>query len=54
MLEHKRSPMEFSKGDRFIICSNDYRYRSINADDMKKFISKSKQFIQDMNRIIAK
>lgn len=52
MLEHKKSPMEFSKGDKFIICSNDYRYRTVSADEMKKFISMSKQFIQDMVRIV--
>jgi len=52
--DHKNSPIEFSKGDRFVICSEGYMCRSVSVDDMKKFISKSKQFIQDVSSIVYK
>ncbi len=54
ILEHKKSPVEFSRGDSFVICTNGYRCKSISIRDMKKFISKSKQFIQEVNNIVSK
>lgn len=53
-LEHKKSPMEFSRKDSFVICSNGFRCKTITTDDMKRFISKSKQFIQEISNIVGK
>ncbi len=54
LMEHKRSPMEFSRGDKFIICSSNYRMKTIGVPEMKKYIAKSKLFISDMERLVNK
>jgi len=54
IIEHKKSPVEFSRGDRFVICANGYRCKSISVNDMKKFINKGKSFINEVNSIVSK
>ena len=54
LIQHKKSSMEFSRGDKFVICTDEFRYKTISVNDMKKFISKSKQFIHEVNNIVQK
>ncbi len=54
ILEHRKSPVEFRKKDRFVICSENYRIKSVSADNIKKYLYKAKVFIQVMNNIVKK
>ncbi len=51
---HKKSPIEFSRGDKFIICSGNYRMKTIGVRELKKYIAQSKLFISDMERLVNK
>jgi len=52
LVEHKKSPVEFAKGGKFVICSEDYTIKTVSVEDMKEYISKAKAFIQDINFIL--
>lgn len=54
IVQHKKSPMEFSRGDKFVICTSSFRYKTISVNDMKKFINKSKLFINEIDSIVSK
>ena len=54
LLAHKNSPVEFSRGDRFVICSDNYRMKTIKVSDLKKYVAKTKLFIIDINRLVSK
>jgi len=54
LLAHKQSPVEFSRGDRFVICSSNYRMKTIGIDDLKKYIAKTKLFSVDIERLVSK
>ncbi|MFH1588942.1 MAG: hypothetical protein ABIB43_00030 [archaeon] len=54
LVEHKNSPVEFSRGDRFVICSSNYRMKTITVADMKKYIAKTKLFVADMDRLVRR
>ena len=54
IIEHKKSPVEFKRGDRFVICSDNYRIKAISVNDIKKYLEKAKVFIQAMDIIIGK
>ena len=54
IVQHKKSPVEFIRNDSFVICSDDYRMRTISLDKMKNYILKSKSFIQNISSIINK
>ena len=43
---HKNSPIEFSRPDKFVICSENYRMKSISIAEIKQFISISKGFLR--------
>ncbi len=52
ILQHKKSPVEFTRKDSFVICSNNYNMRTISIDKMKDYLSKAKLFIQEINKIV--
>jgi hypothetical protein len=52
--EHKRSPMEFVRKDRFVICTDNYQMKAISVEQIKKYITLTKSFIQDTNRIVSR
>jgi hypothetical protein len=43
---HKNSPIEFSRPDKFVICSENYGMKSISVVEIKKYISISKGFLR--------
>tara|TARA_Y100000310_G_C20373496_1_gene664640 strand:- start:233 stop:739 length:507 start_codon:yes stop_codon:yes gene_type:complete len=54
ILQHKKSPVEFTRNNSFIICSEDYRMKTITLEKMKNYILKSRLFVQNINNIINK
>jgi len=52
--EHKKSPVEFVRKDRFVICSENYRMKTITIEQLKKYISKAKEFVSQIERILSK
>lgn len=54
ILQHKKSPVEFIREDRFIICSDDYSMKTINVDKLKNILNSAKVFIDKVNKITAR
>ena len=54
LVDHKNSPVEFSRKDRFIICSSNYRTKSISLKEIKEYLSRSKSFINEVETIVMK
>lgn len=52
--EHKQSPIEFSRYDKLIICSEDFRTKSISLTEVKGYLSTAKPFIQKTNRVVLR
>ncbi|MCD4760175.1 hypothetical protein K8R33_04790 [archaeon] len=50
--KHKESPVEFVKGDKLIICSQDYRTRTLQISDVKTYLIKAKPFIFRLSNIL--
>lgn len=53
IVEHKKSPVEFVRKDRFVICSDSYRMRAIGVNEIADYINKAKLFIQEMDDIVC-
>jgi len=54
ILEHKKSPIEFKRKDRFVICSSTYKLRTLGIADIKNYLARAKIFIQAMDNILDK
>jgi hypothetical protein len=54
LAEHRKSPVEFSRGDRFVICSSNYRLKTIGVLELKRYIAQTKMFMSDMERLVNK
>ncbi len=42
---HKKSPMEFQRGNKFVISGQDYRLRVISINDTRNFLQEAKDFL---------
>ncbi|MFW5852828.1 MAG: hypothetical protein ACOCUR_02260, partial [Nanoarchaeota archaeon] len=49
---HKRSPIEFSRKDQFVICSDDYELKVLKLEDIKGFVSKTKEFFNMVDSLV--
>ncbi len=54
IISHKKSPIEFSRKDQFIICNSDYDIQKISITDLKDYVSSSKSFFKKAQEIISK
>jgi hypothetical protein len=54
IIMHRKSPVEFRRKDRYIICGDDYSMKAITADQIKEYIKKTKDFVRQMDIITSK
>lgn len=54
IVAHKKSPVEFSRKDSFVICDGNYRLKTISPDIIKGYVGKAKLFIRKMSSIVSK
>ena len=43
---HQKSPMEFSRKEKYVICSDNYDLKTLSERDLKKHLSNAKIFIE--------
>ena len=51
--EHKKSPVEFARKDKFVICSPSYSLKTIDTNLVKKYIFETKVFVNSINKIVS-
>ena len=49
----KKSPIDFSRKNKFVICTKEYNLKSITASQLKVHLTKNKEFLFWMERIIT-
>ncbi|MAG07997.1 hypothetical protein CMO89_00845 [Candidatus Woesearchaeota archaeon] len=54
IVEHKNSPMEFVRKDRFVICSSSYRVKTIELNQIKKYVAEAKLFVKEVNNVTSR
>ncbi|MBI2207888.1 hypothetical protein HYU50_00160 [Candidatus Woesearchaeota archaeon] len=54
IVAHKKSPIEFSRKENFVICMDDYSMRTISSNEVKGYMEKAKLFIKDVTTIVSK
>ncbi len=54
ILLHKKSPVEFRRKDRFVICTNNYKVKAITSNQLKNYLKKTREFLDLMNQITSR
>lgn len=54
IISHKKSPVEFTRKDVFVICNGNYKMQTISFEEIKKYLSKTKEFVRNMTEIVSK
>lgn len=47
----KKSPMEFIRGNKLVICDDNYKMKTLTYDKVKEYLATSKKFILKVNNI---
>jgi len=47
----RKSPLEFIRKDKLVICSDSYKMKTINYEQIKSYINKSKPFFTRLNKV---
>ena len=51
---HKKSPMAFQRGNKFVICNKDYMLKTLSINDIKKYLEQTKEFLDITEKVISK
>jgi len=52
LIARKKSPIEFLRKDRFVICSGDYNLTTISFEQTRLYLNNAKEFINHINHIL--
>ncbi len=52
--KRKESPMEFQRKNKFVICSHDYKMKTLSLGKVKEYLSQSKPFFTRLDMIFNK
>jgi hypothetical protein len=50
--KHKEAPVAFTKKDKLVICSQNYKIKTLELEDAKNYLSKAKLFILRLHNIL--
>ena len=54
IVEHrKKSPIEFIRSEKFVMCTSDYKMRVLNMNKVKNFNSQAKVFISKISGVLG-
>jgi hypothetical protein len=51
--ENEESPMSVTRKDKFVICSEDYKLKTLSVPQIKVYLEKAKLFIEETSTIIT-
>lgn len=54
VLAHRKSPIEFARNDNLVICSDNYKLRTVSVEQIKKYIGLTKTFLKETSAIVRK
>lgn len=52
--KRKESPMEFQRKNKFVICSHDYKMKTLSISKVKEYLNQSKPFFSRLDTIFSK
>jgi hypothetical protein len=54
IIEHRTSPVEFRRKDKYVICGDNYKMKVIGIEDIKEYIRTIKEFMNLTDNILLK
>jgi hypothetical protein len=54
VLAHRKSPVEFAREGHFVICSDNYKLKTLSVEQIRKYIEQTKTFLKETSAIVRK
>ena len=48
----KKCPVEFQRGNKYVLCNKSYQLKSISLNDIKSYLDETKEFLQLSDKIM--
>lgn len=52
--DHKQSPMEFTRKNQFVICSDSYRLRTLSESRLKQYVQQTRIFVRTVDEWVTR
>lgn len=52
--EHTKSPVEFRRGDKYVICSDTLHMHVLSREALRNYIERAKAFIRDVDSMVQR
>ena len=50
---HKKSPMAFQRGNKFVICNKDYMLKTLSINDIRDYLQLTKEFLNITENVLS-
>jgi len=50
--ERKEAPMEFMRSNKYVICSDNYKMKTVSISEIKKYLSSTKNFLFKVSKVL--
>ena len=50
---HKKSPMAFQRGNKFVICNKDYMLKTLSINDIRDYLQLTKEFLTITENVLS-
>ena len=54
VLAHRKSPVEFARDGNFVMCSDNYKLKTLSVEQIRKYIEQTKTFLKETSAIVRK
>ena len=53
LIKHRQSPVEFTRKDKFVICDEDYKMKTVHLEDIKAYIESARTLVKLAESVTA-
>ena len=53
LLEHRKSPVEFVRNNRLVICSDSYHMKTVDIPKLKQYLMETKNFVKEIGALVS-
>ncbi len=54
MRQHRESPVEFSRKDKFVIADNEYKLKTLTPEELKRGVETAKELAEKMQKMVSR
>ncbi len=50
---HEEGPVEFQRGEKFVLCDDDYDMKTVSEEKLKEDVQTAKKFVEKVDKVVS-